>query len=332
MKYKNSTAIILSVLGAISCLAQADSTDPTSTSTPGQVPAPAAAAGYNTQTFGPALKLGSDPTAAKLTGNWQPFNFFGATWQKGNIPSNGDGSITIPVNVYDDYGAQLSTAVYSPSAPHHIQGIAFGGGGYFEVTLSFAYNTATGGPAFWANDIESMAGASAGDLTARHWPGQAPDFGDWIEADMAEFDGGLHSDQYGIALHNWYGHGEGTSTLGSGSPVTVPPGTDFKQPHKYGFLWVPATDSAKGYAKWYFDGVQVGNTITWNQYDPTLKPAPEDLGKGGSSAYSIMDTRHLALILGNASPPKTNSATVSPITVYNVSVWQASADKNLSTQ
>ena len=37
------------------------------------VPAPAAAVGYDTQTFGPAVTLGS---------NWQTFNFFGVQPRK----------------------------------------------------------------------------------------------------------------------------------------------------------------------------------------------------------------------------------------------------------
>jgi len=33
------------------------------------------------------------------------------------------------------------------------------------------------GMSFWLNDIESMNGGSVGDLTGRHWPGQASDYG-----------------------------------------------------------------------------------------------------------------------------------------------------------
>ena len=123
--------------------------------------------------------------------------------------------------------------------------------------------------AFWANDIESMAGSSAGDLKLRHWPGQADKFGNWIEVDIAEFDAGLEQ-QMGIAIHNFYGYSglPGVSTLGSGSPVSVPPYTDFAEPHKYGFLWVPATRRTEGLAKWFFDDVQVGRTITWDRFRP----------------------------------------------------------------
>jgi hypothetical protein len=176
------------------------------------------------------------------------------------------------------------------------------------------------GPAsFWANDIETMNGVSDG-AGANQWPGQAAGSGDWIEADMAEFDS---TGVYGFALHNWYGQvGSGADTNTgpiSGSPV-YPAGADYTKPNTYGFLWVPATATSQGYAKFYFNGVQVGNTITWNQYDPSAGPAPS-INNG--TAFSVLDKLHLALILGAGSS--------TPNTVYNVQVWQASAANDIST-
>jgi hypothetical protein len=82
--------------------------------------------------------------------------------------------------------------------------------------------------------------------------------------------------------------------------------------------------SSQGYAKFYFNETQVGNTITWEQYQSALQPAPaqNSAGTGGGNAYSVLDTLHLALILGGSSG-STN-------TIYSVSVWQASASNNLS--
>ena len=82
---------------------------------------------------------------------------------------------------------------------------------------------------------------------------------------------------------------------------------------------MPATATTQGYAKWYFDDVQVGNTITWNQYNPATPPSPVN----GSSAYSVMDARHLYLILG--------SGPSNPMTVYNVQVWQKSTANDIGT-
>lgn len=362
----------------------------------GGVPAPsqAAAVGYTTQTYGPLLVVGTNPMVSPLQAgtNWQPFNFFGTGWNAYGVTTNADGSITIPANTIDGFGAQISTAAFQSTPSPYIQGTAFGGGFYAEVTMAFAINPTTGGPAFWANDIESMAGGSAGDLTLRHWPGQVRNFGDWIENDIAEFDANVAANQYGISMHNFFGPssefsgqtfqsgdqtvnagnlysqtvstcvtgtntpptGTGTgivdgtcrwnfvsvapsgnagvgntSTLGSGSKITFPAGTDLTKQHKYGALWVPATATTQGYMKYFFDGVQVGNTCTWNQYNANLGPPPVDNSNpcGGSSAYSVMDTRHMALILGNGTT--VSGQNPGPVTVYSVNVWQSSAANNI---
>src|ERR1700761_3779621 len=76
------------------------------------VPGPAAAAGYNTETFGPSVTLGQ---------NWQPFSYFGTEPNEMQVAQSG-GSITIQ-NSGDGYGAQLQSSA------------AFGGGGYFQATM-----------------------------------------------------------------------------------------------------------------------------------------------------------------------------------------------------
>ena len=178
----------------------------------------------------------------------------------------------------------------------------------------------TGPASFWANDIETMDGISTG-TGPNQWPGQAAGYGDWIEADFAEFDA---TGVYGLGIHNWFagvGSGNDTNTGPiSGSPVS-PPGADYTKPNTYGFLWVPAAATTQGYAKFYFNGVQVGNTITWNQYNPSAGPAPS-ISNG--TAFSVLDKLHLALILGTGS-----SGT--PNTVYSVSVWQNSSAGDIST-
>ena len=176
-----------------------------------------------------------------------------------------------------------------------------------------------GRPSFSANDIEIQIRLQTGN-GALQWQGQASGYVNSIEADFMEYMTGPGS--YGIALHNWYGQQsaiQAVNTEGSGSPVSLPQGTDTSQPHDYGFLWVPATAATKGYAKWYFDHVQVGNTITWNQYNPATPPSPVD----GSSAYSVMDARHLYMILG--------SGPSNPMTVYSVKAWQKSNAANIGT-
>ena len=51
-----------------------------------QAPAPAAAVGYNVQTLGPAIGLGS---------TWEKFNFFGANPASMIVTQSSDGSVTI---------------------------------------------------------------------------------------------------------------------------------------------------------------------------------------------------------------------------------------------
>jgi beta-glucanase (GH16 family) len=103
------------------------------------------------------------------------------------------------------------------------------------------------------------------------------------------------------------------------SPVTVPPGTDFRQPHQYGFLWVPATATTQGYMEWYFDRVKIGKRVSWDLFNPALPPPPV----AGSSAFSVLDTRHIALILGNGDPNNL-------VTVSAVQVWQLTAANNIT--
>jgi len=245
----------------------------------GSVPAPAAAVGYDTQTFGPAVTLGQ---------NWTPFSYFGVNPSSIQATQNADGSVTI-LDSGDNYGAQLA------SIP------AFGGGGYFEATLSFPIPASGGGGGFWSGDSQGLQGNNGGN---------------GVEVDIAEFDDAAADqagDYYQIQYHNWYGpQGSGKQVYpnppGETGNATVPAGTDFSQPQTYGMLWVPATASTQGYMQFFFNGTQVGNTITWNQYI------------SGQSAlqnpFAVIDSRQLTLLLGTGGPPET---------VCSVSVWQASA-------
>jgi hypothetical protein len=272
-----------------------------------QAPRPAAEVGFNTQTFGPDIHL---------LRNWFKFDFF---WVKpATIPvrSNPNGGVTIAGPGGNDYGAQLCTAHFDPTTGTWA-GMAFGNGAFFEATLSFTGAYHGPGPTFWANDIETMHNRTASNRNIQ-WPNQSPGFGNWIEADVVEFNASGRA--YGIAMHNWYGEATDTQDVNTGailgSPVTTPAETDFSQPHKYGLLWVPATSSTKGYAKWYFDDVQVGNSVTWDQYSQSAIPPPVS----GTSAFSVIDTRHLVLILGTGS---------NPVTISAVSVWQRSPAHNI---
>lgn len=322
----------------------------------GQAPPPAAAVGYNTLTFGggtPSIVVGNilNPVTSYpffTTNNWAPYAFAGSSWTGVGYTVNSDGSVTLN-GAGEAFGNGLATA-----APGNLAatgsaiwtGMAFGGGFY-----AVAHMKGTGPMAFWANDIESQNNGING-LGNNPWkptqppPPGFPTYGDWMELDIAEFDS---TNVYGGAMHNWYAgnicsgnsFGQnflnppgtqacGINSLNSGSSFNFPPtncctGADFTAYHDYGMLWVPATATTQGSVKWYFDGAQVGNTYTWNKYNPSLGPPPVDTGHGGSSAYSVLDMLHVYLILGG--PSGTGGGTVA--TTSSVQVWQASNANDL---
>ena len=307
--------------------ASSKSSSGSSSSSGSGVPPAAAAVGYNTQTFGPAVTL---------NGNWVPWNFYGAGVQPpGAVSQNSDGSLFISGLESDTYGATVSTASQTRTAKGWT-GTAFGGGAYFEAVISFTgqsngpYNN--GGPAFYALDVEHT---SQGPYNVG-WPGMPKNsagktYNDFFEVDFMEYDVKEYSYQNGIG--NWYGYPAATRSGthnpyqaigGSDGSVLVPKGTDFSQFHKYGCLWVPATPSTQGYLKFYFDDVQTDSpTFYWNYYDPndvSTYPAAPPLD--GSTAMSGMDWRHMLLILG--------TGTTQPMTVQSVSVWQTSGANNLT--
>lgn len=236
---------------------------------------------------------------------------------------NDDQSVTLNG---DDSGctAELVTAVQPGNAA--FVGSSFGGGAYITASLKWQPISSSsakplGWPAFWSMPLE-------GHMTpySDQWPGQAQGYMDNIEADFFEaLPDEAGTAAYGGSLHNWYG-----IYLVSCAPAqqcapalpystgqrAVPAGTDFSQYHDYGFLWVPATASTNGYAKFYFDGVEVGYTFEWEQYRD--QPPPPD---NQPWAFGILDQRHLFLLLGTSQ--------AQPMTVRSVDVWQASVADNI---
>ena len=140
-------------------------------------------------------------------------------------------------------------------------------------------------------------------------------FGDWIEIDT-EYDSGS-TKKLGYALHSWNGYlGGGTQANTTFSPYTVITGSNtFANQNKFGMLWVPATETSPGYVTWYFNN-SATYTQQWNLYDPTLPPPPVY----GTSAFSVLDTRHIAILL--------STSTVYPVTVTSLNVWQSTAANN----
>jgi hypothetical protein len=264
-------------------------------------PAAAAAVGFNTRTFGDKVLFGS--------------NWFAAS--DATITTNTDGSVHIQPNTYH-FDDDIQTMTLDGASTPKFHGIAFGGGGYFEAVLSWTGPGPSGvpAPAFWANDIENQlqAAFSTGES---QWPGQAAGYVNSTEIDFLEANAGLGS--MGFIMIDWYGFQSSIIPLFSvsdGSPALT--GTDNTQYHKYAGLIVPATATTQGYYKAYFDDVQKGNTVFWNQYDPAAAPPPVP----GTTAWARTDVQHLYLMLGSGS--------ANPMTIKSVSVWQKDATKNLT--
>jgi len=288
------------------------------------VPPQAAAVGYMTKTFfGPFSKQLVDLDNTERAGfAWYPWDFFGQPRPaSASVTINADGSIVLGAA---GLVSSLATAAETRT-PSHWVGVAFGGGAYFEATLKFdPENTAKGTPkdwpAFWSMAIEHLVG-----LDRQRWPGQPPGYVHFIEADFFEYDVWSFRPRryYGGAIHESYGVESTTCAPEAFCGITnrnfsieAPPDTDYRNFHRFGLLWVPATPSTQGYAQYYFDGVATDDRVMWDLY--TNQPPPPGRVPW---TFGIIDKQHLVLILGTGAGQ--------PMTVESVSVWQSSAAQNL---
>ncbi len=266
---------------------------------PTGVPPQASAAGYNLQTLGPALTLGT---------NW--FRFEGAGGS-GTITTNPDGSMHIIAPSGATDGHQIQSCVIT-SGFMGFTGKVFGGGGYFEAEIKWANDAAQAGlgawPAWWANDIEMQTDPHGTNV---QWPGQIAGYSYWYEVDFMEAFGPGSS---GSQLHNWYSDTNGPRVSPVAGQFTYPAGFDPSQYHKYGFLWVPATSTSNGYGAFFTDGVE-WTRITWNHTNPGTPPPHAPNWCGG------MDARHLYLMIG--------TGIANPFDVRSASVWQKDESGNI---
>jgi hypothetical protein len=275
-------------------------------------PGPAAAVGFNVKTF-------DSTTLGTTAGTLQSFNFYGNTVPAGGITQSGS-TLILSGNSGNSYGATVCTAAYNASKPQLIQGMAFGGGFYREVTLSFTGTQSGDAVAIWEVDAEHASGFKP-----------IVNGSSWIEVDGPEWDISGSTTQYGISLHNWTNQGSGNVAINephivAASPVTIPSGS-FANQNVYGLLWVTATASTQGYLRFYFNGSPIGTQVTnaqgiscsgyWNQYSSGQAFPP-----AGSNIGNVIDTLHLMTIIGSSS-------TATPATVISARVWQATSANNI---
>jgi len=271
------------------------------------VPAPAKAVGFGTKTFNSTM-LGTAP------GTLQKLNFFGVTLSPSWFIQNSDGSLTLIGNPSPGYGGLVSPAAYNGSNPYKYQGIAFGGGMYYQTTFSYA-GTQTGKEmSVSIYDVLSLDG-----YTPLNVPGYMG-----IEIDGPEFNVPGSTTQYGISCHNFYYPSGGpkirldpTVLTSGGSPITIPSGS-LTGSNTYGMLWVPATSTTQGYIQWFFNGVQVGPTVSWNQYNVNQAFPPSN---AASTVCNVLDTLRMVPVIGLGDTP-------TPMTITSVQIWQGSGVNN----
>jgi len=288
-------------------------------------PAPpmARAVGYTLSTFASDFTPATvDTKVTKAPGfKWYNWDLFGKQSDPDAVQLNPDGSAT-----FTGERAQLLSAVHIGKTGDFV-GTSFGGGAYIEAEMKLGVATPDPGakswPAFWALQMEGNVIPNASQ-----WEGQEPGYIHSIEVDFFEYQHrpgieNLPATTYGSALHDWYGVYNktcGHGLCGVGTPYGIgqkhaPPGTDMLQYHRYGFLWVPATERSKGYAKYFFDGAQIGATQEWTMLKDQPPPPTNQ-----PWLFGIMDRQHLFLII--------NTGAGQPFYVRSVNVWQASTANN----
>lgn len=288
------------------------------------VPALAAAAGFNTQTFKSTI-------IGNTSGTWQASNLSGV--DPGTGTQNGDGSLTLTKGVGLSDG-NLVTAIKNSAFSNNWSGIAFTPGMYIKVVFSWTGTNggASGGngyPALWALPVSHGAAyVTPTGGPSDPWPGQSLNYEHWLEVDFYEaYVAGQNTGK--TTMIDWSGlfssgqPNNGYNTLQSENRWTLPGVQTFSTPHTLEVVWINATASTQGSFQTYIDGINI-QTINeqwtpppsppvWNNYNGTLPP-PVTLG---TSAFSIGDTQQFSLIIGTGA--------VNPQTVYSYEVWQASA-------
>lgn len=226
-----------------------------------RAPPQAAAAGFNTLTF--ASKFAASELDLGATGasgfKWYPWSFFGSNADPTKIQPTSEG-----VKLLGDTtgpNGQISSVVYK--GPGLFAGTAFGGGGYFEAILKFnpadvIAQSFAGWPSWWMMALQHMVA-----MSSDQWSGQAAGFRHFAEVDVFEYDQYQFTsdqDDYGAALHDWYGLDGSYSHIDPPYSLVRRTGIDYTQWHKYGFLWVPATATTKGYCQFFCDDQLVSTT------------------------------------------------------------------------
>ena len=330
---------------------------------PTTLPAVVINAGYCTNTLNSTFTPSTvDMNTTLATGfQWYNKRFAGLGGGIATVALQPNGSVIVG---NDGSGSDLATA--APLGASWV-GTAYGGGAYFEATLSFnpaqvvsADLAKSRWPAWWANPLE----ADVPFYNLWYWTPTNSQYLHNAETDFFEYD--LYASDrtnnpdpsgrtWGGTIHDWTHIADPTSSWGYSVPTggrvqeannsdQVPVGTDFTQPHRYGFLWIPATQttcnntvqwnadgslnltSGNGVGIFFFDGVpfKTSSQYAWCKYDSATDTPAAMLASGLANnwTFGVLDRQHLVLTFGSGG--------AAPMTVYSVVVWQKDATGNVT--
>ena len=305
-------------------------------------PPQALAAGYAENTFSTTAFTTSnvdtvDKDSTFPTGyQWYPAKFyFNHATDAASIAIQPNGTIVLNSDGTDrgNGNGEISSFAADASKPSGFAGTSFGGGAYFEAEFTFDPKLVFGGkgwPSWWGMATEHLSsGTCPGNFWNYYAPGTAPDgYAHFCEPDFFEYDVASpdNPDVWGGNMNDWFGvwtKEKGYTLVSSTWPekqMRVPKGTDFTRFHKYGYLWVPATATSKGYARYFFDDVEVTpSPITWTLYSGQAPPVTQS----SPWRFGIQDQQHIGLIIG--------SGVGQPMTVRAVNVWQKTSNWNIDS-
>jgi hypothetical protein len=216
-------------------------------------PAPARLAGYCANTLNATVFTASTVDmglTARPGFQWYFYGWYN-TPTAANVKPNG--SNVVVGESGDSFQATLSSATKIAGAPFY-RGVAYGGGGYFEVTASFTAVSDPDNPSWeaplWTSSLEPLV-----PLDGYQWAGQTtgpPPYGHYFEGDVIEYFQGKWGNplgQYSATSHDWWGQNNAHDD--QDQHVVKVSQASFSQPHRYGMLWVPATASSDGKVCYY---------------------------------------------------------------------------------
>lgn len=287
-------------------------------------PAPAVAASYNQlvldiEAFSTTnVDMGCTYTAGFLI---YGYNFSNACTMT-NVSFNSDGSMNVGLGG-NNFNATLGSAgKITGSTPY--RGTLYGGGGYFEATLSWNACTTfvNGWEAWWLFSYEGIGGISPNVLWPGAIQGTTPGYTHYAEPDIMEdfcTKFGYTANQFNSTIIDW-GNTPPVSLGSVATTTTVASTSVLAANHKYGALWVPATTTKQGSISYYFDGTLI-NTTYYTQLTTANQPPPVSPWIYGSVDGNPGYPSHFVLQFGSGDVP---------LRVQNLHVWQRDTSGDLT--